>query len=71
MTVVEFSSVTREQAAHQQFERATDRLRRLEQETSACFGELQKARERMCEIGVHVDVQMTPPVLEAWRTHTQ
>ena len=71
MSVVELASTTREQAAFQQFERAVDRVRRLEHETTGCFTELHKAIERMAEIGVPVTVEMTDPVSAAWRLHGQ
>ena len=61
--------ITREQAAHRQHEQAVERFRRLEQEARVTFDDLLKAQERMREVGVVVDVEMSPALQAAWVEH--
>lgn len=69
MATVESIRVTREQAAHQQLANAVERFKRLEQEARRTFDDLLAATERMREIGVVVDIEMSRAMQAAWVEH--
>jgi hypothetical protein len=68
-TVESIRNVTREQVAHEQLARAVERFRKLEAEMRGTFHDLNAATAAMRELGVTVDVEMTPAMQAAWVEH--